>query len=247
MISSSIRVSVRAARTAKACRWASANPPCAWTASRSAGPAEPENHGVRRVPVRRCPNIQSSGHITPQAPGDALPAGRTRRLPSTPLSHHPGNSAWLTLRTGNVVLEITDRRRTDIAGSHIGPSATALLCLACRPATLAAGIVGQIKLPIVAAVAIDAEFDCPAAGLDDAGAAHARHAARRCHPWHDPGFEPANGVDAFGGGIGEGPGAAARVPLTACGALGRIAGSHREAGIIPAWPVEADLGPGGRA
>ena len=174
-------------------------------------------------------------------------ATATPRLPARRLSHHSRNAAWLTHRTGNVVLEITDRRRTDIAGSHIGPGATALLRLACLPAALAAGIVGQIKLPIVAAVAIDAEFDCPDTGLDDAGAPHARHAARRCHPWHDPGFEPANGVGAFGGGIGEGPGAAARVALTARGALGRIAGSHREAGIIAAGPVEADLSPGGHA
>jgi hypothetical protein len=193
------------------------------------------------VPPRPRPH---SGHITPQAAGGAL---RTPLLPSTRLSHHSGNAAWLTQRTGNVVLEITDRRRTDIAGSHIGPGATALLRLARLPTALAAGIVGQIKLPIVAAVAIDAEFDRPATGLDDAGSPYARHAARRCHPCHDPGFEPANGVGAFGGGVGEGPGAAARVPLTACGALGRIAGAHREAGVIPAGPVEADLSPDGRA
>jgi hypothetical protein len=188
-----------------------------------------------------------SRHITPQAPGGVLPTGRTPRLPSNRLSHHSRNAAWLSLRTGDVVLEITDGRRTDIAGSHIGPGATALLRLARLPAALAAGIVGQIKLPIVAAVAIDAEFDCPATGLDDASAAHARHAARRCHPWHDPGFEPANGVGAFGSGIGERPGAAARVPFTARGALSGIAGSNRGAGVIPAGPVEADLSPGGRA
>jgi hypothetical protein len=188
-----------------------------------------------------------SAHITPQAAGAALPTGRTRRLPSNPLSHHSGNAAWLTQRPGDVVLEITDRRRTDIAGSHVGPGATALLRLARLPAALAASIVGQIKVPIVAAVAIDAEFDRLATGLDDAGAAHARDAACRCHPWHDPGFEPADGVGAFGGGIGEGPGATARVPLTARGALGGIAGSHWEAGIVPAGSVEADLSPGRRA
>src|SRR5262245_11337636 len=116
-----------------------------------------------------------------------LAATVTPRCQSTRLSHLSRNAAWLTHRTGNVVLEITDRRRTDIAGSHIGPGATALLRFACLPAALAAGIVGQIKLPIVAAVAIDPEFDFTATLLDDAGAPHARHAARRCRPRHDPG------------------------------------------------------------
>src|SRR5262249_41444728 len=93
-------------------------------------------------------------------------------------------------------------------------------------------------------VSIDAELVRPGLWLDDARPAHAGHAARRCKPGHDFGFEPANRVGAFGYGIGKGPGAAAWIPLTAGGALGRIAGPHGKAGVVPARPVEADLSPG---
>src|SRR3954447_15666347 len=106
------------------------------------------------------------------------------------LSHHSRNAARLTNRPRDVVLEIANRRRTDIARPHIRPGPAAFLPFTGRSAALAAGVGWQFEVPIVAAVAIDPKLRRPAPRLDDPGAAHAGNAACRCESWHDPGFKP---------------------------------------------------------
>jgi hypothetical protein len=164
-----------------------------------------------------------------------------------PLPYDSGDAAWLTNRPGDVILEIANCQRAEIARAHIGPSAATFLGLTRGLAALAVRVGRHLEVPVVAAVAIDAELDRSVARFDDAGPAHAGYAACRCDPRHDPGLEPANGVGTFSDWIGKSPGAAARIPLAARGALGGIAGPRGKAGIIAARPIKSDLAPGRRA
>src|SRR3954462_596243 len=198
---------------ARACRSASVSQPCAWIASPSAGQAE--KHHPRAL----------SGAV--QA-GSAHARGNRRRaclllLRATHrlLSHHSRNAARLAHRTRDVILEIANRRRTDIARPNIRPGATPLLAFTGRSTAFPAGVRWQVEVPIVAAVAIDPKLRRPAPRLDDPGAAHAGNAACRCESWHDPGFKPTDGIGIFRHRIGKRPRAAARIALTAGGALGR--------------------------
>jgi hypothetical protein len=158
------------------------------------------------------------------------------------LPHHPGNAAWPVHGPGNAVLEITNRRRPDIARAHIGPGPAGFLGLARRLTAFAACFGCELEVPVVTAVSIDAKLGRSAFRLDHAGPAHAGRTARRLEPWRHPGFEPTNGGGAFGRWIGKGPRAAAWIPLAPSSALSRIPGPQGKAGIVAARPVEADLG-----
>src|SRR5262249_23920703 len=106
------------------------------------------------------------------------------------LPHHPGDAAWLPHRAGDVVLQITNCRRADIAGPYIGPSAATLLAFAGGLARLPARIGRYVELPVVAAEPVDAVFDRSDARLDDPGPAYPRYATGRHDARHHPGLEP---------------------------------------------------------
>ena len=76
-----------------------------------------------------------------------------------PLSHHPRNAAWLMDRAGDVVFQIANRRRSDIARPHIGPGAAAFLALAGKLTVLARRIGRHVELPVVAAETVNLELD----------------------------------------------------------------------------------------
>src|SRR5262249_48807075 len=99
----------------------------------------------------------------------------------------------------------------------------------------------RFELAIIPAEAVDAELDGSVARLNDAGATYAGHAAHRRHARCHARLEPADRTGAFRCRIGEGPGAAARVPFTASRTLPGIAGPQGKAGVIAAGAVEADL------
>ena len=164
-----------------------------------------------------------------------------------PLSYHTRNTARLTDRARDVVLEVANRRRANITRPHIRPGPAAFLAFTGGSAALAAGIGRQFEVSIVAAVAIDPKFRRSAPRLDDPGPAYAGDAACRCEPRHDLGFQPANGIGILCYGIGESPCPAARIPLAAGGALGRITGPHGKARVVSPRPVEIDLSAGRRA
>src|SRR5262245_58238337 len=145
------------------------------------------------------------------------------RTEASNLPHDAGDTARLSIRTGDVALEVADRGLPEIARPHIGPGSARFVAFTMSLAALAAGIRRQLELPIIAARPVDGEFDRTAVRLDDAGTAHARHAAGRRDARRDPRFEPADGVRALGRRIGERPGATARIAFAARRALGGIA------------------------
>jgi len=79
------------------------------------------------------------------------------REPANPLSHDSGDAAWLANGSGEMILEIANRRGTDISGTHIGPRAAASVGFTCGLTALAARIGRHLELPVVAAIAIDIE------------------------------------------------------------------------------------------
>src|SRR6476659_10440415 len=169
---------------AKACRSASVSQPCAWIASPTAGQAEKHHPRALSGAVRT-----GSAHARGNRRRACLVLLRaTRRL----LSHHSRNAARLAHRTRDVILEIANRRRTDIARPNIRPGPTPLLPFTGRSAALPAGIGWQFEIPIVAAGAIDPKLRWPTTRLDDSGPAHTGDAACRCEPRHHPGLEPAD-------------------------------------------------------
>src|SRR5262245_12117106 len=121
------------------------------------------------------------------------------------LPDNPGNAARLADGPRDAVLEITNRRRTDITRSHVRPGAAAFIGLASRCAAFATRVSRQVEVPEVAAGSIDPELRPFLFRLDDTGAAHAGDTTRRLHARRDPGFEPTHGVGVFGGRIGKGP------------------------------------------
>src|SRR5215472_3454135 len=145
-------------------------------------------------------------------------------------------------RTGHPILEEARGRGADIAWPRIGPGAALRLSRAGGGAALAGGIGGKLKAAKVAADTIDPELDRLAARGDDIGTANARDTAACGHRRRDARLEPADRGRILGYGIRKGPGPAARVAIAAGGALRRVAGAQREACIVRAEPVEADLG-----
>src|ERR1700680_588347 len=163
MISRSTTASAPAARTARACPSASASPPCASTASPSAARAD-----ARRIFKELIFRFLAS------------PA-----CDATALSHHSGNAARPGTRRLDHVLEITVRGCRAIALAPIGPGAAARVTLASLGAGLAVRVGSGLEILVVAADAVDRVFEFAKPRLDDAGAAHARHAAARLHGRRD--------------------------------------------------------------
>src|SRR6202040_3066530 len=115
------------------------------------------------------------------------------------------------------VLEVAVRDRHAVARPAIGKGAAAVLGLAGVGAGRGLGIGLRFERAVIAAEAIDGKFEVAGARLDDAGAAHARHAASRLHAGHDVALEPAHRRAARGRRIGETPGPAASLVLAARG------------------------------
>ena len=146
-----------------------------------------------------------------------------------------------SLRPGDAIFEVAEGSRTKIAWPEVSPGPAGFLAFAGRLAALAGRVRRQLEMPIVAATAIDGELDRSGIQLDDAGAAHTRHAAGCGHTWRDPRLEPAYGIGVLGRRIGKRPGAAARITLAARRALRGIAGARGRAGVVSTWAVVADL------
>src|ERR1700730_3036659 len=188
-ISSSIPAAAPAARMARACRWGSASRRSAWTGSRSAEPAD--RLGLKR----HCPGLE---------PGSSRSMCCSHRLlRQTPLlPHHARDTAGTVLRAGQVILEEACGRCAAIARPGIGPGSALRLTRARGRATLAARVGGKLEAAVVAAEAIDPELHRIAARLDDAGTAHAGHAAARGDARGDARFEPADSDRVLGHRVG---------------------------------------------
>src|SRR4029453_1320882 len=169
------------------------------------------------------PMLQETlSQITDTGPGggqnrNSSPFNFPRSVPG--LADDTRNAARLSHRARNAVLEVADGRRAEIARPQVGPGPAGFLAFAGGLAALAGRVRRQLEVPVVAAAAVDGKLDGAGIDLDDAGAAHARHAAGRDHARHDPRLEPADGVRVLGHRIGERPGATGRTTLTARRAL----------------------------
>ena len=139
-------------------------------------------HGRQRPQARhrhRHLRQERPGRAGRRRPADAAhgrasrSAGRAECLKT----HHAGEAAGFAHRRRDVVLEVATRRWPAIARPHIGPGAAAFLAPRRRLTVFPVGIGRNVEVAIVAAEAVDAEFDRSVLRLDHAGAAHARHAA----------------------------------------------------------------------
>src|SRR5580704_1653212 len=162
------------------------------------------------------------------------------------LPHHARNTARPVPWRLDRVLEVAVRDRYAVARPAIGPGAAAVLGLAGVDAGCGLGIRLRFERPVIAAKAVDGIFEVAGARLDDAGAAHARHAAARFHARYHIALEPAHRRAARGRRVGEAPGPAASLVFAAGGADRRIAVRHAGVRIIAARPVEARLRKRGR-
>src|ERR1700733_2950745 len=124
------------------------------------------------------------------------------------LPHHPRNTARPVPWRLDRVLEIAVRDRYAVAGAAIGPGAAAVLGLAGVGAGRGLGIGLRFERPVIAAEAVDGIFEVASTRLDDAGAAHARHAAARFDARHHIALEPAHRRAARGRRINKTPGPA---------------------------------------
>src|SRR5687768_14706326 len=122
-----------------------------------------------------------------------VPTFRDHALP-----HHARDAARPPLRAGDPGLQIAVGRRPDVTLPQVGPGPALAVGFAGAP-TAAAGVVrGKLELLVVRARTVDREFDRADVRLDDASAAHARHAAGRGRPRRDPGLEPTDRLRALG-------------------------------------------------
>lgn len=139
------------------------------------------------------------------------------------------------------VLEIAARRGRNVARPHEGPGPAAVLAFAGRFAGGVGAVGGQLDVTIVAAQPVDGVFEPAQARLDDAGAAHTRHAAFVLDPRRHHVLQPAGGGARRRARIRKAPGPAARVALATGGAHRRIAVAHLEAAVITAEAVKTGL------
>src|SRR5215813_1175992 len=105
-------------------------------------------------------------------------------------THDAGETARPSHRAGDALLEVAEGSRTEISRPRVGPGAAGFLAFTGGLAALAARVRRQLEMSIVAPAAIDGKLDGAGIELDDAGAAHARHAAGRGGARRDPRLEP---------------------------------------------------------
>src|SRR5207248_4527575 len=116
--------------------------------------------------------------------------------------------------------------RAVISRTRIGPGPAARVRRAGSAAGSSDRVRRHLEIAVVAADAIDREFDRRIAGSHHAGTLDPRHTARIGTPGRHLAFEPTDSVADGAGRIGEAPGAAAGLAIAARCANGRVAESH---------------------